>query len=133
MSSWLGLNAAPLMQGDDHQPGRFFAQVWGDSILADAMFVAASLAAAFATFRIARRVNVPLALVAGFALQWLAYLASYLLLTPETRIEGQPLYDAFIMMVRWGWPGLVFAASAPALAARWQTRSATAASAPAGS
>jgi hypothetical protein len=116
-SSMLGLNAKSFVQDGGSLVERveraydFFVHVWSESLLADVVFVVTSAGAAVLGVTAGRRWHALVAPLVGFPLAWAGYAVSFLFLD-EGRGAGT---EAIQFVLEWGWPGLVFAALAPAL------------------
>lgn len=118
VSSLLGLSGPLLVMSPLGALG-FMGQVWGASVTADAVFTLGSVGAACAAYVLARRSTL-LSVLAGAALHWLVYFASFLLLPGflKSGVNAGTLWQAFVFVGSWGITGLVFAALTPPLVRR---------------
>lgn len=92
--------------------------IWSMSVAADAVFTLGTLAAAFATYEIARRRSSWLAVGVGLGAHWLVYWTSYVLLPMSGDIENVDPWSALVFVAMAGFVGLAVAAIAPVALAR---------------
>lgn len=116
LSSLLGLTGRFVWMAPLDALG-FMGGIWGQSVAADVVFTAGTLGAAILGWSLASQWSVIPAILLGGLTHWLVYGASFLML-PEG-VEGQDGWGALVFVGAWGIVGLVFAALAPPLAARW--------------
>ncbi|PSG96363.1 hypothetical protein BRD56_11055 [Thermoplasmatales archaeon SW_10_69_26] len=120
LSSWLGLTVTPALEGEPvGEMMTFFVDVWSDSLLADAVFVAGTLAAGLLAVQVYRSSGWPVSVGAAAVAHWGVYVASYTLLGDVQHPDATTLGDALTFVVRWGWPGLAAAGLLPAVALWW--------------
>lgn len=117
LSSYFGLGSTYAFY-DPLQVIPFMGEVWTSSVLADLVFVAGTIGAALVAYRTALRSRAG-GLALGALLHWATYLLSFMLLPQR---EGMPLGEAIPFVLQWGWPGLAFAAIAPAVVAHLDLR-----------
>lgn len=125
LSSFLGLTGRFFFL-DPASAFELMKNVWSASLVADAVFVAGSALAAILAFRLVER-SFLTSVIVGAVANWLVYVSSFLLLPEFEPGSVGDVREAYVFVAGWGIVGLVFAALAPALAARWwQRRSAAA-------
>lgn len=123
LSSLLGLSGRVL---PFNPPGAFafMGEIWSTSAFADVVFAGGTILAGFAGVQLARR-SVIASVVLGILAHWLVYAVSFLILNeagPREEARGQGFGWALYLVASWGFPGLIFAALAPPLAASWWAR-----------
>jgi hypothetical protein len=115
-SSVLGLAFVVASAGLDG-----FFGVWGANFLADLVFIGGTVGAGWASVWVARR-RVALALLFAFILNWAVYGLSARLLGGESSgdFDFGVAQNVFPFVLRFGFPGLVFATVAPAIWTHWR-------------
>lgn len=117
LSSVLGLGVFLLPAGVA-PTAQFILGVWASSLLADAVFVAGTLAVGWGAVRIAQR-SLALSVAFAFLASWAVYAVSWVLV-PSNVVgasevnRANDLTESFRFTLGVGWAGLAFAAVAPA-------------------
>lgn len=121
LSSWFGLTGPQMGDGDMEAAIDFFVNVWTDSLAADLVFVAGTLAAGYLAWHVLARLDgwqAPAASIGlGGLAHWGVYLASYLLLGDVANQNVEGVWESLIFVGDWGKLGLILAATLPSMLA----------------